>query len=108
MTRYLAGALFAAGLSLGVAGSASAMGSVHRGTVHFTSSSAPFTGSSPATTQPNSSSAGVTTTVPSTIPIAHTGEAWGSGWFAGLLVMAMAGGALCLEPFFRRRRRLAH
>ena len=83
-----------------------AAGSSHlSGTVALASSSSPFAASSPATS--------TTTTAPSqsatsatTVPGAHTGEAWASAWFVALVAAGVGAGALCLEPIVLGRRRL--
>lgn len=99
----LAGIVIA--LVLSALASGAAPGSRLPGTIALASSSSPFAASSPATS--------TTTTAPSqsatsatTVPGAHTGEAWASAWFVALVVAGIGAGALCLEPIVFGRRRM--
>ncbi len=71
-------------------------------------SSAPFAASSPATTQLTTPAAPASTTPPATtLPSAHTGEAWASPWFVALLLLSALLGLACLWPVVTRRPRHA-
>ncbi|HZU79019.1 MAG TPA: hypothetical protein VE991_03815 [Acidimicrobiales bacterium] len=76
------------------------------GQASLTSASAPFSGSSPATTVAPAPTT-TTTLAPANSPTAaHTGEAWSSAWYGWVLGGAVIAGLVCLQPLLTRRERL--